>query len=100
MHILGLLLLLIYVNDMPQAVKSNLLLYTDDSCILYQHKEVHEIKKQLNKDLENIYDFFVYNAPSIHFREDKTKSITKKQRANNVRKLTIRNKHINIKQHP
>ena len=31
-----------------QAVESTLLLYADDSCILYQHK-VDEIEKQLNK---------------------------------------------------
>ena len=31
--ILGPLLFLIYVNDMPQTVESILLLYTDDSCI-------------------------------------------------------------------
>ena len=48
--ILGPLLFLIYVSDMPQAVRSTLLLYADDSCILYQHKEVDEIEKQLNKD--------------------------------------------------
>ena len=35
--ILGPLLFLIYVNDMPQAVTSTLLLYPDDSCIIYQH---------------------------------------------------------------
>ena len=32
--ILGPLLFLIYVNDMPQAVTSTLLLYADHSCIL------------------------------------------------------------------
>ena len=36
--ILGPLLFLIYVNDMPRAVESTLLLYADDSYILYQHK--------------------------------------------------------------
>ena len=41
--ILGPLLFLIYVNDMPQAVSSTLLLYADDSCILYQHKDVVQI---------------------------------------------------------
>ena len=45
----GSLLFLSYVNYMPQAVRSILLLYADDRCILYQHKEVYEIRKQLNK---------------------------------------------------
>ena len=36
--ILGPLLFLIYVNDMPQAVKSNLFLYTDDSCLVFREK--------------------------------------------------------------
>ena len=42
------------MNDITQAVESTLLSYADDSCILYQHKEVDEIEKQLNKDFENI----------------------------------------------
>ena len=37
------LLFLIYVNDMPQAVKSNLFLYADDSCLIFQGKDVIEI---------------------------------------------------------
>ena len=73
--ILGPLLFLIYVNDMPQAAKSTLLLYSNDSCILYQHKEVDEIEKHVNKDFENICDWFVDNKLSTHFGEDKTKSI-------------------------
>ena len=35
-----------HVNDMPQAVKSNLFLYDDDSCLMYQHSDVKEIEKQ------------------------------------------------------
>ena len=33
--ILGPILFLIYVNVMPQAVDSNLLLYADDSCLMF-----------------------------------------------------------------
>ena len=51
---LGLLLSLIYVNDMTQAVKSNLFLYADDSRLVFQGKDVTEIEKQLNKDFTNI----------------------------------------------
>ena len=78
---------------MPQAVKTTLLLYADDSCILHQHKEVDEIKKQLNKDFE-------VNKLSIHFVEEKIKSIlfVSKRRSKNVRQLNIRYKHVNIKQ--
>ena len=32
-------LFLIYVNGKPQAVESNLLLYPDDSCLMYQYKD-------------------------------------------------------------
>ena len=44
------LLFLIYVNDMSQAATWTLLLYTDDSFILYQHTDVAQIKKRLDKD--------------------------------------------------
>ena len=45
--VLGPLLFLIYVNDMSQAVECDLYLYADDSCLLFRHKNVIEIKKQL-----------------------------------------------------
>ena len=55
---------------MPQAVTSTLLLYADDSCTLYQHKDVMQTEKQLNEDFENLCDWFVDNKLSIHFGED------------------------------
>ena len=42
--ILGLLLFLIYVNDMKQAVLSDLLLYADNSYLVFEHKHVSEIE--------------------------------------------------------
>ena len=73
--ILGPLLLLIYVNDIPKGVKCDLFLYADDTCLVFQSKNVKDIKKQLNEDFANICDLFVDNKLSIHFGEDKTKSI-------------------------
>ena len=46
--ILGPLLFLIYVNDMSMAVKCNLFLYADDTCLVFQSKNVKDIEKQLN----------------------------------------------------
>ena len=57
--ILGPLLFLIYVNDISKAVKPYLLLYADDSCLMYQHKDIAIIEKILNEDFENICDSFI-----------------------------------------
>ena len=86
---------------MPQAVTSTLLLYADDSCILYQHKDVVQIEKRLNEDFENLFDWFIDNKLSIHFGEDKAKSIlfASKRRAKNIRQLNIKYKDVNIKHH-
>ena len=99
--ILGPLLFLIYVNDMPQAVNSNLFLYADDSCLMFQHKEVEEIERVLNNDFENICDWFVDNKLSIHFGEDKTKSIlfASQHKIKTIKKLNIKYQDIEIKQH-
>ena len=57
--------------------------------------------KKLSEDFENLCYWFVDNKLSIHFGEDKTKSIlfASKRRANNIRQLKFKYKDINIKQH-
>ena len=86
------LLFLIYVNDMPQAVKSNLFLYADDSCLMYRHRDVNQIEKQLNNDFENVCNWFVDNKLSIHSGEDKTKSIlfASKRKIKSARTLNVK----------
>ena len=54
--ILGPLLFLIYVNDMAMAVKCNLFLYADDTCPVFQSKNVKDIEMQLSEDFANICD--------------------------------------------
>ena len=43
----------------------------------HQRRDVEEIEKQLNKDFEIVCDWIVDDKLSIHFGEDKTKSISK-----------------------
>ena len=43
--ILGTFVVLIYVKNMPQAVTSIQLSYADNSCILYQHKDIVQTEK-------------------------------------------------------
>ena len=60
---------------MPQAVDCELLLYADDICLIFQHKDITQIESALNKNFNVLCDWFVDNKLSIHFGEDKTKSI-------------------------
>ena len=73
--ILGPLLFLLYVNDMPGAVSYDMLLYADDTCLIFHAKDLSSLSEKLNSEFNNLCDWFVDNKLSIHFGEDKTKSI-------------------------
>ena len=89
--ILGPLLFLLYVNHMVQAVNCDLLLYADGTGLFFQHKDINIIEHQLNRNFPNICDWFVDNKLSIHFGEDKTKSIlfAPLNKCKKLRKLNI-----------
>ena len=59
--ILGPLLFLLCINVLSQAIVSNLLLYADDTSIVFQHKNVTEIEKQLLTNFSSFCDWFVNN---------------------------------------
>ena len=94
--ILGASLFLLYVNDMKQNVDCDLSLCADDSFLVYQHKDVKEIKRNLNNNFSN-----VFNKLSIHFGEDKIKCalFCTKHRLNKVSSLEIKYGEIHIKQY-
>ena len=74
--ILGPLLFLIYINDLPQALnETGSYLYADDTCIFYQDKDVEKIERVLNKEFSSLCEWFIDNKLSIHFGDDKTKTI-------------------------
>ena len=85
---------------MKQAVSSDPLLYTDDSCLIFQHKHVTKIEKLLNNDFSKLYKWFLDNKLSIHFGEDKTKAILfgSKRKLRKGGKLNITYQGIDIKQ--
>ena len=76
---------------MPMAVKCNLFLHADDACLIFQSMNVKDIELQLNEDFAHICDWFVDNKLSVHFGEDKTKSIlfASKSKIKKLQKLEI-----------
>ena len=63
---LGPLIFLVYVNDIPAATNSKLLLYADDSAILVSGKDVGQIQATLSKELESIREWLIDNKLSQH----------------------------------
>ena len=64
--ILGPLLFLIYVNDIPAAVKCQLLLYADDSSLLVSGKDISQIEDTLSGELQNVREGLIDNRLSLH----------------------------------
>ena len=85
---------------MKTALKNcDLWLYADDTYILYSHQNVKFIERNLNYDFNNLFERFIDNKFSIHFGEDKTKSILFKRGNKSNPSLNIsRNENV-IKQH-
>ena len=71
--ILGPMLFLLYVNDMSNAVKCDLMLYADDSALIVNGKSVHEIESKLCNELDKVSTWLESNKLSLHL--GKTESI-------------------------
>jgi hypothetical protein len=87
--ILGPLLFLIYVNDMPAVVKNKLLLYADDSAILVSGKSRASIEKDLTEDLEMVNNWLVDNKLSLHLGKTESIIFGSKQKLKSNRCLDI-----------
>ena len=86
---------------MPRAVDCELLLYADGTCLIFQHKDITEIKTAINKIFSMLCDWFVDGKLSVHFGEDKTKTILfgSKHKIKNSKPLSIQYNDIKIKQY-
>ena len=69
--------------------------------MLFQNKDLEQIKEELTKNFSNICDWFVDNKLSIHFGEDKTKSIlfSTKNRKRKIGTLDTEYGDVKIKQY-
>ena len=74
--ILGLLLFLICKNDLRQAFnETESYLNTDNAFIFYQDKDVEKVETFFKKEFLLLFELFVDNKWSIHFGDDKAKTI-------------------------
>ena len=73
-----------------------------DSCISYIDKSIKTIEDKLNSDFNTLCDWFVDNKLSIHFGEDKTKSIlfSPKNLRKRAEPIVIKRHDVMLKQFP
>ena len=96
--ILGPLLFLIYINDLPNCLgTSSPRMYADDTNITYPGNSIHEIELNLNKELANVRDWLLANKLSLNAAKTEYMLIASKYRLKNIHRnpqLKINSKSI------
>ena len=65
--VLGPLLFLIYINDLPNSLLySTATLFADDTCLLYSNPSLKSIEKALNIDLRRLFKWLCSNKISLN----------------------------------
>ena len=97
--ILGSLLFLSHANDFPQSLlDAGFCLYADDTCIFYQNEDVQKFENVSDKEFLSLCQRLRDNKLSIHFGEDKTKSILF-SKTRDLKEINISFTSHSIKQH-
>ena len=97
---MGRLLFLIHINDSPQAVDSEPILFANVTCLVFQHKDTKAIEEHLNQTFSTLIDWFVDNELSVHFGKDKKSIIfSPKHGSKSIGQIDIFYKDVKIKQY-
>ena len=96
--ILGPLLFLCYVNDMPLSVKCKLLLYADDSALLVSGSDPQEIADILSEELESCKKWLMDNKLSLHLGKTTSILFGSKRKLKRVESFEVRCEEKIIKQ--
>ena len=101
--VLGPLLLLIYINDLPDGINSLSKTFADDTSLFSKVYDIHKSVSKLNDDLEKI-GYWAYHW-KIQFNPDPTKQaneviFSRKTSSNNLSHPPIKFNKIDISKSP
>ena len=87
--ILGPLLFLCYINDMPISLKCKLKLYADDSALIISGKEPNKIAEELSKELSSCRSWLIDNKLSLHLGKTEAILFGTKQKLSKVESFKV-----------
>ena len=68
--VLGPLLFLLYVNDIYcSSKKLKFYLFADDTNVLHSHKDLKSLEKEMNVELNNVYQWLVSNKLTLNLKK-------------------------------
>ena len=87
--ILGPLLFLLYINDLPSASNLKCVTFADDTNLLIKGKNLEKMAAELNGELENISDYFKANQLKLNPKKTKAVIFRRKSLPLNHEKIQI-----------
>ena len=75
--VLGPLLFLVFINDLPNCCNLDVTLFADDTSLSLASKNLSLLKKQMNKELKNVYNWLVDNKLTLNISKSKYMIISK-----------------------
>ena len=70
--IMGPLLFLLYINDLPAAANLKCVIFADDTNLLIKGNDLNKLEYELNQELEGINDYFKANQLKLNPKKTKT----------------------------
>ena len=65
---LGPLLFLIFINDLPNACELSSWLFADDTALALSSKNIQGLQTALNKEIDKVHDWLLANGLSVHYK--------------------------------
>ena len=93
--ILGPLLFLLYINDLPNASNFFVKLFADDTFLSLSSQNFNELKKKANFEIKKVHNWLIANKLTLNIKKSKFMIISKRKGVNkNSFKLKINGKAI------
>ena len=78
--VLGPLLFLIFINDLPNCCKLDVTLFADDTFLSLASKNIRQLRKEMGKELDKVYKWLVLNKLTLNISKSKYMLISKGKR--------------------